>query len=35
MATTKALFYQVAEAPFGDALALGREANQRMRAFRK
>jgi enoyl-CoA hydratase/carnithine racemase len=35
MATTKALFYQVAEAPFDDALALGREANQRMRAFRK
>ena len=35
MATTKALFYQVVEAPFADALALGREANQRMRSFRK
>lgn len=35
MATTKALFYQVTELPFGEALALGREANQRMRAFRK
>jgi enoyl-CoA hydratase/carnithine racemase len=35
MATTKALFYQVTELPFAEALALGREANQRMRAFRK
>jgi len=35
MAATKALFYQVTEVPFGDALALGREANRRMRAFRK
>jgi len=35
MATTKALFYQVAEVSFADALALGREANQRMRSFRK
>jgi enoyl-CoA hydratase len=35
MATTKALFYQVTEVPFADALALGREANKRMRAFRK
>jgi len=35
MATTKALFYQVTETPFGDALAHAREANKRMRAFRK
>jgi enoyl-CoA hydratase len=35
MATTKELFYQVTELPFGDALATGREANKRMRAFRK
>jgi enoyl-CoA hydratase len=35
MATTKQLFYQVTELPFADALATGREANQRMRAFRK
>jgi enoyl-CoA hydratase/carnithine racemase len=35
MAATKQLFYQVTEVPFGDALALGREANKRMRAFRK
>jgi enoyl-CoA hydratase/carnithine racemase len=35
MATTKELFYQVVELPFGEALALGREANKRMRAFRK
>ena len=35
MATTKALFYQVTDVPFADALALGREANKRMRAFRK
>jgi enoyl-CoA hydratase/carnithine racemase len=35
MATTKELFYQVTEQPFGDALATGREANKRMRAFRK
>ncbi len=35
MATTKALFYQVTEQPFGDALARGRDANKRMRAFRK
>lgn len=35
MATTKQLFYQVTELPFADALATGREANKRMRAFRK
>jgi len=35
MAATKELFYQVLELPFGEALAAGREANQRMRAFRK
>ena len=35
MATTKALFHQVTELPFGEALAAGREANKRMRAFRK
>ncbi len=35
MATTKALFHQVTELPFGEALATGREANKRMRAFRK
>jgi enoyl-CoA hydratase/carnithine racemase len=35
MAATKALFYQVAELPFGEALELGRAANERMRAFRK
>jgi enoyl-CoA hydratase/carnithine racemase len=35
MATTKQLFYQVTELPFGDALATGREANKRMRTFRK
>src|SRR5512134_34184 len=35
MATTKALFYQVTDVPFAAALALGREANKRMRAFRK
>jgi enoyl-CoA hydratase/carnithine racemase len=35
MAMTKQLFYQVTELPFGDALATGREANKRMRAFRR
>ena len=35
MAATKQLFYQVTELPFADALATGREANKRMRAFRK
>ena len=35
MAATKQLFYRVLELPFGEALAAGREANQRMRAFRK
>jgi len=35
MATTKQLFYQVTELPFADALATGREANKRMRAFGK
>jgi enoyl-CoA hydratase/carnithine racemase len=35
MAMTKAHFYQVTEVPFADALALGRDANKRMRAFRK
>ena len=35
MAMTKRLFYQVAELPLGDALALGRDTNKRMRAFRK
>lgn len=35
MATTKALFYEVAELPFDDALAAGRNANQRMRAFKR
>jgi enoyl-CoA hydratase len=35
MAATKALFYQVTELPFAEALATGREANKRMRAFRK
>jgi enoyl-CoA hydratase/carnithine racemase len=35
MATTKQLFYAVTELAFADALALGREANKRMRAFRK
>ena len=35
MAMTKAHFYQVTELPFADALALGRDANKRMRAFRK
>ena len=35
MAMTKAHFYQVTGVAFADALALGRDANQRMRAFRK
>lgn len=35
MAATKALFHQVTEVPFADGLALGRETNKRMRAFRK
>ena len=35
MATTKQLFYQVTETPFDQALAAGREANKRMRGFRK
>ena len=35
MATTKQLFYQVTELPFAEALAAGRDANKRMRAFRK
>jgi len=35
MAMTKAHFYQVTEVPFVDALALGRDANKRMRAFRR
>jgi enoyl-CoA hydratase/carnithine racemase len=35
MAMTKAHFYQVTELPFSEALALGRDANKRMRAFRK
>ncbi|HTO49309.1 MAG TPA: enoyl-CoA hydratase/isomerase family protein [Burkholderiales bacterium] len=35
MAATKQLFYQVTELPFAEGLATGREANKRMRAFRK
>jgi enoyl-CoA hydratase/carnithine racemase len=35
MATTKQLFYQVSDLPFDQGLAAGREANKRMRAFRK
>jgi enoyl-CoA hydratase/carnithine racemase len=35
MALTKSHFYQVTERAFDEALALGRDANQRMRAFRK
>ena len=35
MATTKQLFYAVTELAFADALAVGRDANKRMRAFRK
>jgi len=35
MATMKQLFYQVVELPFDQALAAGREANKRMRGFRK
>jgi len=35
MATTKQLFYQVTEMPFDDALAAGRDANKRMRGFRR
>jgi enoyl-CoA hydratase len=35
MATTKQLFYQVADLPFDQGLALGREANKKMRAFHK
>jgi enoyl-CoA hydratase/carnithine racemase len=35
MATTKQLFHEVADLPLEEALARGREANKRMRAFRK
>jgi enoyl-CoA hydratase/carnithine racemase len=35
MAATKRLFYEVAELSFDEALAAGREVNQRMRGFRK
>jgi enoyl-CoA hydratase/carnithine racemase len=35
MATTKQLFHEVADLPLEDALQRGREANKRMRAFRK
>ncbi len=35
MATTKALFYETAELPFDEAMAAGRNANQRMRAFNR
>src|SRR5262245_39447739 len=35
MALTTSHFYQVTERAFDEALALGRDANQRMRAFRK
>ena len=35
MALTKQLFHQVAELPFDQALDKGREANERMRGFRK
>jgi enoyl-CoA hydratase/carnithine racemase len=35
MALTKQLFHQVAELPFDQALEKGREANERMRGFRK
>lgn len=34
MATTKTLFYRSVDLPFADAMAEGRVANQRMRAFR-
>lgn len=35
MATTKQLFHEVADLPLEEALKRGREANKRMRAFRK
>jgi enoyl-CoA hydratase/carnithine racemase len=35
MAATKQLFHEAADLPLGEALARGREANKRMRAFRK
>lgn len=35
MATTKQLFYEVVDKPFEQALASGRDANQRMRSFGK
>jgi enoyl-CoA hydratase/carnithine racemase len=35
MGATKTLFYRVAELPFDEALAEGRDVNKRMRAFRK
>lgn len=35
MAATKQLFYHALDVPFDDALAAGREANRRMRAFRR
>jgi enoyl-CoA hydratase len=35
MATTKSLFYRVADLPFETAMAAGRDANILMRGFRK
>ena len=35
MAQTKALFYEVCELPFEEALEKGRDANKRMRSFKK
>jgi hypothetical protein len=35
MAETKRLFHQVADLPLAPALELGREANKRMRSFKK
>ncbi|MDC7784106.1 enoyl-CoA hydratase/isomerase family protein [Rhodoplanes sp. TEM] len=35
MAATKQLFYHALDVPYDDALVAGREANRRMRAFRK
>jgi enoyl-CoA hydratase/carnithine racemase len=35
VAATKQLFYHALDVPYDDALAAGREANRRMRAFRQ